>query len=164
VRRRELRTRWTKAALHAGNTARDAEENTLAESRYLEAISADPLDIAAREALALARQTAATAAVTRSKAQIAKKDYPAAIASLLEAQERGASGPEVTALLRTARVGEAMTIGIALYQDRQYAAALFQFQKVLRLDPENNEARQKVAYTRNFLQDTQMLDRFSRLE
>ena len=49
-------------------------------------------------------------------------------------------------------------------QDQQYAAALFQYKKALRLDPENGEAQQKLRYAQNFLQDTQLSDRFSRLE
>ncbi len=57
-----------------------------------------------------------------------------------------------------------MTLGNSLYQDRQYAAALFQYKKALRLDPGNAEARQKVSYSQNFLQDTQLNDRFTRLE
>lgn len=163
-RRRELRARWTDAALAAGYAARDAGDGDTAETKYLDAIHADPLNAAAREALAAARRAAADAALQRGKAQVGKREFAAAVASLTEAQARGASGPEVTSLLRTARVGEAMATGLALYQDRQYAAALFQFQKVLRLDPENAEAQQKINYARNFLQDTQVLDRFSRLE
>jgi tetratricopeptide (TPR) repeat protein len=162
--RRDLRTRWAASAREAGLRAIEAGNGAQAEALLLEAIAADPLDRAAREALADARHAAAEAAVTRGRALLSAGDHAGAITALTEAQARGASGPEVTGLLRDARVGEALALGNALYQDRQYAAALFQFKKVLRLDPENAEAQQKIGYSQNFLQDTQLNDRFTRLE
>jgi tetratricopeptide (TPR) repeat protein len=162
--RRELRVRWDIAARKAGQEAVAAGNGPLAEQHYLEAIEADPLDASARVLLADARHTAAEGALARGRSLIAVGRFTEAIDALTEAQQRGASGPEVTGLLRTARVGEAMELGNQLYQDRQYAAALFQFKKVLRLDPDNNDALQKVSYAQNFLQDTQLNERFTRLE
>ncbi|MDX1931668.1 MAG: hypothetical protein SFU56_03600 [Capsulimonadales bacterium] len=162
--RRELRHRWSTAALTAGREAAAEENNSVAEARFLDAIAADPLNTEAREALAAIRQTAATAAIVKGTSLLRMGQFSEAIAALTEAQRRGAHGSEVTGLLRDARVGEALVAGNALYQDRQYAAALFQFKKVLRLDPDNAEARQKVSYAQNFLQDNQLNERFSRLE
>jgi Flp pilus assembly protein TadD len=164
ARRRDLRRRWADSAGAAGTVALAAGDSATAEARFLEAITADPLDASAREALGEARRAAAALALAQGRARIAAGDFAGAIAALTEAQRRGASGPEVTNLLREARVGEAFALGNALYQDRQYAAALFQFKKVLRLDPDNAEARQKIGYAQNFLQDSQLNDRFSRLE
>jgi Tetratricopeptide repeat. len=162
--RRALRHRWNQEARAAGQAALAAGDGQTAEAKLLEAIEADPLDALARTLLGDARHAAATEALERAKAHLAAGAFGEAIAALAEAQGRGASGPEPADLLRRARVGEALTLGNALYQDRQYAAALFQFKKVLRLDPDNVEAQQKISYAQNFLQDTQLNERFTRLE
>ena len=164
ARRAHVRAGWTQAALDKGNAALQSGEGGDAEAHFLEAIEANPLNHDARAALARARTHAAETTLALSREQVGRGDWTAAIASLADAQSRGASGPEVSGLLRSARVGEALALGNALYADRQYAAALFQFKKVLRLDPDNAEARQKTAYAQNFLQDTQLNDRFTRLE
>ncbi len=164
ILRRALRARWAAAALVAAENAVAVGDNERAETKLLEAIGAAPLDIAPRARLGEVRRAAAVAATEQGRALIASGKFTDAIAALTEAQKRGASGPALTALLRDARVGEALAIGGSLYHDRQYAAALFQFKKVLRLDPVNTEALQKIAYAQNFLSDTQINDRFSRLE
>jgi tetratricopeptide (TPR) repeat protein len=162
--RRDLRARWSASALAAARASLDAHDGPAAEAHLLDAIEADPLDAMARALLADARFAAAENATARGRELIATGQFTDAVAALAEAQRRGATGPEVTQLLRDARVGEALALGNALYQDRQYAAAMFQFKKVLRLDPDNAEAQQKVGYAQNFLQDTQLNDRFTRLE
>ncbi len=164
ARRAALRARWAETARAASEAALRANDGAEAEARLLEAIAADPLDVAARDALAQARASASAGALRRGKEQLALGHFGEAIVALIEAQARGASSPEVGLLLRQARAGEALTLGNRLYQDRQYAAALFQFKKVLRLDPASPEALQKIGYAQNFLQDTQLSDRFSRLE
>jgi tetratricopeptide (TPR) repeat protein len=163
-RRRGLRTRWSAVAMEAGAAAVAAGDGPTAEKQFLEAIEADPLDTTARASLADARHAAAETALARGRAFVDAGRYTDAITALIEAQARGASGPAVTGLLSDARAGEAMALGNKLYQDRQYAAALFQFKKVLRLDPNNAEAMQKINYAQNFLADTQLNDRFTRLE
>ena len=162
--RHDLRVRWNAAARQAGQEAVTAGNGPLAEQHYLEAIEANSLDTSARTLLADARHAAAESALSQARNLIAVGEFTEAIEALTEAQRRGASGPDVTSLLRTARIGEAMALGVQLYQDRQYAAALFQFRKVLRLDPDNSEALQKISYAQNFLQDTQLNERFTRLE
>jgi tetratricopeptide (TPR) repeat protein len=162
--RSQLRKRWSTAALVAGREAVTEGSTSVAEARFLDAIAADPLNIEAREALAAIRRTAASTAIEKGRTLLRMGQFAEAIVALTEAQRRGAHGPDLTALLRDARVGEALVAGNALYQDRQYAAALFQYKKVLRLDPDNAEAKQKVSYAQNFLQDNQLNERFSRLE
>lgn len=162
--RRRLRARWAAAARAAGQAALARNDSEGAEAGFLEAILADPLDAASREALARARATASAGSLARAEEMFRQGNFAEAVAAVTEAQARGAVGPDVAALLRRARVGEALLLGNQLYQDRQYAAALFQFKKALRLDPGNAEAAQKIGYARNFLQDTQLADRFTRLE
>lgn len=164
AQRQNLRQRWAAAARTAGEVALQTGDGRTAEVRFLEAIAADPLDSAARTALAEARRAAADAAIIRGRGYLATGNYAEAITAFTEAQDRGATGPEPTALLRSARAGDALRLGNDLYRDRQYAAAVFQFKKTLRFDPENGEARQKLGYAQTFLRDTALNDRFSRLE
>lgn len=163
--RHSLRQRWNRLERTLGEKSLADGDGDAAEAHLLYAIVADPLDSVAREKLAAARYAAAAAATADGKKQMALGEWADAVAAFTEAQKRSASGPEITQLLKQARVGEAMAIGNALYTDRQYAPALFQFKKVLRLDPDHAEAKQRVAYAQNFLQDAgQINDRFTRLE
>lgn len=159
-----LRTRWYTDALVRGKAALAREDAPASEALFLEAIGADPLQHEAREVLVEARKAAASSAIERGKQLLAVGEPTAALAALLEARQRGATDAESAELLRTARIAEAIALGNRLYTDRQYAAALFQFKKVLRLDPRNQEALQKVGYAQNFLSDSQLSERFTRLE
>ncbi len=163
--RQALRHRWNMLERTLGEKALDNGDTDSAEAHLLYAIIANPLDAVAREKLADSRYAAAATAITEGKTRIASGQWADAIGAFTEAQKRGASGPEVTNLLKQARIGEAMALGNALYNDRQYAPALFQFKKVLRLDPDHSEARQRISYAQNFLQDAgQITERFTRLE
>jgi tetratricopeptide (TPR) repeat protein len=162
--RHALRAQWSATALADGRRALEAGDGASAETALLAAIVADPLSLAAREALAEARGTAADTALDQGRTLLAAGSPTEALVALAEARRRGASGPLVNEMMRAARVAEALELGNRLYRDRQYAAALFQFKKVLRLEPDHPEALQKVGYAQNFLQDTQLSDRFTRLE
>ena len=162
--RADSRRRWAASARAAGQTAAAAGDAAEAEIHLLEAIEADPFDREARELLSRARNSVAESGIAAARDAIAVGEFPAALAFLADAQGCAGDSPETIALLRQARIGEALGMGNSLYGDRQYAAALFQFKKVLRLDPGNTDATQKIRYSRNFLQDTQLSDRFTRLE
>lgn len=158
---RQQGAEWAKAMGLAALQEGRAEE---AETRLLEAVHADPLDTPTRDALAAAREVGAQVALRRGRDHLQRGEWPEALRAFADAQTRGANGSEVSALVREARVGESLALGNALYRDRQYPAALFQFKKVLRLDPENRDAQQKAGYAQRFLQDTQIAERFNRLE
>jgi tetratricopeptide (TPR) repeat protein len=164
ARRAELRMRWTSSARERGAAALLSGDGPEAEARLLEAIAADPANREARSLLHEARASANRAGIAQAQALINAGNYPGAVEALTEMQARAADSPELPVLLRAARVGQALALGNALYGDRQYAAALFQFKKVLRFDPGNEDAMQKIRYSQNFLQDTQLSDRFTRLE
>lgn len=160
-----LHQRWNALERSLGEKALAQSDGDGAEAHLLYAIAADPLDSVARERLADARHAAADTAIAAGKKQITLGEWESAVASFTEAQKRGASGMGITGLLKSARVGEALALGNALYNDRQYAPALFQFKKVLRLDPDHTEAKQRIAYAQNFLRDAgQITERFTRLE
>jgi tetratricopeptide (TPR) repeat protein len=162
--RTALRLRWYQTKLLEANTALTSGNTEAAEAAFLEAIQADPLATEARTQLAEARYAGAEEALQRGQMLLRQGDATGALLAFTEARQKGAAGPELSEKVRQARVVEAMALGNALYQDQQYAAALFQYKKALRLDPENGEALQKLRYAQNFLQDTQLSDRFSRLE
>ena len=163
--RQSLRLRWNAVERSLGEKSLQSGDGDGAEAHLLYAIAADPLDSVARERLADARHTAADAAIAEGNRCMALGQWTDAVAAFTEAQKRGASGTMITMYLKQARVGEAMALGNALYNDRQYAPALFQFKKVLRLDPDYAEAKQRISYAQNFLQDAgQITERFTRLE
>ena len=163
--RQSLHRRWNALERTLGEKSLAESDGDSAEAHLLYAIAADPLDSVARERLADARHAAADTAIATGKKHMALGEWEQAIAAFTDAQKRGASGTAITGLLKAARVGEALALGNALYTDRQYAPALFQFKKVLRLDPDHAEAKQRIAYAQNFLQDAgQITERFTRLE
>ncbi len=162
--RAALRQRWHRSAVAEGRRALAAGNAPAAERAFLEAIEADPLQTEARSALGEARASAATFAIEAGKRHLALGETADALRALTEARRRGATDTETGDILRQARVADALSLGNTLYNDRQYAAALFQFKKVLRLDPRNAEALQKVGYAQNFLSDNQLSERFTRLE
>ena len=162
--RSQLRLRWYEAKLSQAQAALSEGNTEAAEAAFLEAIQANPLAQESRSQLAEARYAGAKEALQRGQGLLARGDASGALLAFTEARQKGASGPELSELVRQGRVVEAMALGNALYQDQQYAAALFQYKKALRLDPDNGEALQKLRYAQNFLQDTQLSDRFSRLE
>ncbi|MBB6052768.1 tetratricopeptide repeat protein [Armatimonas rosea] len=159
-----LQERWYQAKLLQAQAALSEGNTDAAEAAFLEAIQANPLATDARTGLAQVRYAAAESALSRGRGLLMRGDAVGAILAFTEARQKGVSGPDLNELVRQARVTEAMALGNALYQDQQYAAALFQYKKALRLDPDNGEALQKLRYAQNFLQDTQLSDRFSRLE
>ena len=162
--RTTLRLLWYQTKLLEAKTALTDGNTEAAEAAFLEAIQANPLATEARMQLAEARYAGAEEALGRGQTLLLQGDATGALLAFTEARQKGAAGPELSEKVRQARVVEAMALGNALYQDQQYAAALFQYKKALRLDPENGEALQKLRYAQNFLQDTQLSDRFSRLE
>ena len=164
ARRRDLRRAGTQRSLIAGQSAAQSGDRDAAEAHFRAAIAADSHNADARAALSDILQIAAASALTAAQKFLAVADYPAALAALMEAGRRGADSEEVAALLRAARIGEALHAGNELYRQQQYAAALFQFKKVLRLDPHNVDAAQKISYSQNFQQNSQLSERFTRLE
>jgi tetratricopeptide (TPR) repeat protein len=155
---------WYQFALGQGKAALAKGELNNAEAYFVEAITADPHETEARVLLHETQQARTEESLSQGREHLQAKRFAEALEAFTEARARGANGNDLTQLERTARSGEAMELGKTLYQDRQYAAALFQFQKVLRLNPDNKEAAQKADYARDFLRDTQVAERFRRLE
>ena len=130
----------------------------------MEAIEADPLDNHARQRLADARHTASESAMNEGRTLLQAGEFTRAAAALTRHKHSGQAARKLHLCSEAHGRGEAMQIGNQLYQDRQYAAALFEFKKAIRFDPDNANARQKMAYAQSFLQDSQLNERFTRLE
>lgn len=71
---------------------------------------------------------------------------------------------EVRAKLSEARRDAALARGMELYAEKRYAQAVFQFRRVLSLDPANAEALKHLEYAQNLAGDDSLLDRFRLLE
>ncbi len=72
--------------------------------------------------------------------------------------------PEIQQKLVRARAQQAFEEGLALYEAKKFSQAVFQFRKVLSLDPDNIEAQKYVEYSESLRQDDMLFDRFSKLE
>ncbi|GAB4464707.1 MAG: hypothetical protein OHK0029_34910 [Armatimonadaceae bacterium] len=164
TRKCEVQRRWVESLFAESERAMAAGDSDSAAALLREAVQVAPLDLRFREALTNALRSSAERALQRGKDHLQAGRYTDAISALLEAREQGIISSEVANLLRQARAGEAYVLGTRLYEDRQYAAAMFQFQKALRFNPQNREARQKLHYAKSFLQNTSLRDRFRRLE
>ncbi len=161
---RDLRRRWANAHRNAGQDAQAQNDWEAARAFYRSSLRADETQTDVRAHLSEVEIAASQTAIDTARVLIGRGAWADAIEILTELQKQNLTGLTITELLREARKGEALALGLALYGDRQYPAALFQFKKVLRLQPDHREAQQKIAYIQNFLSDTQISDRFGRLE
>ena len=162
--RRDLRRRWASAHRDAGYEAQAQNDWEAARTFYISSLRADETQTDVRQWLGEVETARSQTAIDTARVLIGRGAWADAIEILTDLQKQNLTGLTITELLREARKGEAFALGLALYGDRQYPAALFQFKKVLRLQPDHREAQQKIAYIQNFLSDTQISDRFGRLE
>jgi len=89
---------------------------------------------------------------------------PAKAVQVLEKAAALRLSPEVQEHLARARARQAFHEGVALYEAKKYSQAVFQFRKVLSIDPRNAEAEKYIEYAESLRQDDALLDRFSKLE
>lgn len=75
-----------------------------------------------------------------------------------------APSQETQSKLTRARAVQAFKEGLALYESKKFSQAVFQFRKVLSLDPDNAEAQKYIEYSESLRQDDMLFDRFSKLE
>ena len=163
-RRQATRQQWAQTRKKSGLAAMNETDWEAALAFLRESLEADETQTKVRELLETCEIAASESVLQAAQNHLVRANYEDALSLLMGLKERGILRPEVAALLRQARTGEAFALGNALYSDRQYPAALFQYKKVLRFDAAHKEAAQKIAYIQNFLSDTQVSDRFGRLE
>ena len=164
LRRRSTQRRWAKTRKTEGVAALQESDANAAMTFLRESLQADETQTEVRGLLKAAETAASKTVLQTVQTHLSRAETADALFLLSDLKERGITTPEVAALLRQCRTAEAFALGNSLYNDRQYPAALFQFKKVLRFNPSHRDALQKIAYIQNFLSDTEVGDRFGRLE
>jgi len=94
----------------------------------------------------------------------AEKSEAAEAVSLLERAAALRLTPDIEKRLAHARAKLAFDNGMALYEAQKFSQAVFQFKKVLSIDPGNAEAQKYIQYAESLRQDDVLFDRFSKLE
>lgn len=126
-------------------------------------ISLEPTNTDARELLGRIEREITGRVVREADEVLASGNAREAVRLLEQAYDRDPSDA-VGERLKRARAEEALAEGLALYQERKFSQALFQFRKALSLDPGNADALKHIEYAENLSEDSTLHDRFSRLE
>lgn len=133
---------------------------------YQEAIQLQPLVRAYREGLGRVLLGSAASADAEAEILLAQGNLVEGVKALERAQAMTPT-PEREKRLERAQVALEFQTGMEHYNTKQYAPAIFQFQKVLARDPEHSEAKRYLQFAQRFAQDTtteQVQSRFSMLE
>ncbi len=117
----------------------------------------------AREALAAIREHRAAALRTDGDTRAGAGDAAGAIACWQQAQKLEPRD-DVAQRLRRMEAQRCVDQGIAHYEAQRMPEAVFQFRKALALDPHSEPAARYLGYAQGQAVDTQIADRFSRLE
>lgn len=157
----ELRAR---AIEDLSRRARDARDPVEREQLWREALLADPWDPTARAGWSTALTDRARARLLEAKALLDSADFAGAVAILEELVDEVVVAEDAARMLRACRVAVALADGHRHYEAREYAAAVFQYRRVLGLDPGNSEAEQRLRFAEKLQGDNEIDDRFSRLE
>ena len=155
----QVRSSLVSEALASARSLADKGELVEALAKLQEIVKVDFADIHAREQLALVED----ALVSRYAADAEKSEAPEAVA-LLEKAAALRPTPDIEERLAQARAKQAFDAGMALYDAQKYSQAVFQFKKVLSIDPRNAEAQKYIQYAESLRQDDVLFDRFSKLE
>lgn len=138
------------------------QDGKLQEARSVteEVLDLDFTNIKARELL----NDIEAALVADRIADAEQASCPAEAIRFLEEAAAVRPTPDVYERLSAARAKQAFDEGLVLYEAQRYSEAVFQFKKVLKLDPENAEARKYMEYGESLRRDDSLFDRFSKLE
>jgi tetratricopeptide (TPR) repeat protein len=130
---------------------------------WLEVLELDPVAIEAREALAETYRARAEGLLEQGDALRAAGDLAGAIARWEEALELYPAETLVERL-REAEIERCLAAGMAHYERRRGPEAAFQFRKVLTLEPGHEQAARYLRYAEGLTGDTEVAERFTRLE
>ncbi|MFM7323286.1 MAG: hypothetical protein ACKO5K_17455, partial [Armatimonadota bacterium] len=157
----ELRVAWCRDAI--GKAAEESDP-TVRGRHWRDALLADPFNRPATAGLADARAQQ-TCDVVAKATDLLDRECPREALLLLESVPRG-SDPEsaASALEKRCRIALALAEGHRHYESREYAAAVFQYRKVLSLDPGNRDAEGRLRFAEKLQGDHELDDRFRRLE
>jgi tetratricopeptide (TPR) repeat protein len=129
----------------------------------MDVVALDPTDARARDGVRRVRTAQAEALVQLGEQAETGGRIDEAIAAWKEAQ-RLAPSKTLGARLTDAEVSRCLQTGIAHYEAQRLPEAVFQLKKALTFDPENEEARRYLGYAQGLSGDTNIADRFARLE
>ena len=123
-----------------------------------------PWDQATRQRIARCERSLAAQCIDSAGAALANGDYPACRRELALADRYGASSEISGRILWECRIREALQQADAAYSAKNYPAAAFLYRKVLEWVPDHADAERKLQFALGLLGDTDINDRFSRLE
>lgn len=150
-------------ALEAARSLADKGELEKALAKLEEIVKVDFSDIRAREQLASV-EDALVSRYAADAESLLNSGKAADAVSLLEKAAALRPTPDIEERLAQARAKQAFDQGMALYQAQKFSQAVFQFKKVLSIDPRNAEAQKYIQYAESLRQDDVLFDRFSKLE
>jgi hypothetical protein len=158
VRRQALQAEAERA--EALEAARDWEA---AARSWTEALALDPHWMEARESLERLRQAQALHLMAEGDQRQQAGDVLNAVARWQQAN-RLVPSEALEERLGRAEVERCVSAGIAYYEAHRMAEAAFQFRKALALEPANQTAARYLGFAEGITGDTQLADRFARLE
>jgi tetratricopeptide (TPR) repeat protein len=126
-------------------------------------LALDAKHLEARRALGEVQLRWATRLAAEGDALAAGGDAAGALERWRHAQELAPS-EELARRIGEAEVVQIVAEGRRLYDAKRYPEAAFQFQKALAIDPDHEEARRYLGYTRGLATDSGVAGRFQRLE
>ncbi len=153
-------------SIEQAKSALSTSEQAEATEGYREAVRLQPLVRAYREGLGRVLAGSAASADVSAEALLAQGKLVEGVQALERAQAITPTQERAQRLER-AQIALEFQAGMEQYNAKQYAPAVFQFQKVLARDPEHGEAKRYLQFAQRFLQDTtteQVQSRFSMLE
>jgi tetratricopeptide (TPR) repeat protein len=147
-------------------TASARKNDVKAMEAYAEAARLQPLNREIRERLAHIAGGRAGQEDAEAARFLSQGAFEEGVAALERAQSLAPS-PERAARLEKTQTALEFQKGMEFYNAKQYAQAIFQFQKVLGRDPNHAEAKRHLQYAQKFASDSgteQVQSRFSMLE
>ena len=159
----KVRSRLISEALERAKSLGDQGELEKALAKLEEIVKVDFADVRAREELASVEDALVARCAADAEALLNAGKAPEAV-SLLEKAAALRPAPDIEERLAQARAKQAFDEGMALYEAQKYSQAVFQFKKVLSIDPRNAEAEKYIQYAESLRQDDVLFDRFSKLE
>ena len=129
-----------------------ASEPVQAESLLFQALTYDPFLVGARLELAALHTRRAESADAEAETLLASEAWEAAVAALERAQSVAPTTERAKKIVQTQTTAE-YAAGLALYNEKRYEQAAFQFRKALARDPNHADAKRHMNFALKFAQD-----------
>jgi tetratricopeptide (TPR) repeat protein len=162
---RDVRAAWQAAEIGRADELLRAEDFDGAGTILRGILTFAPHSVEARRRIAALDARRAEQADAEAERLLAAAQTEAALAELERAQQIAASAGRAERIHR-AQIDLEFANGMKAYDEKRYREAVFQFKKVLALDPDHGDARRHLNFAQRFEQDSNeaLNDRFGRLE